>query len=383
MRVHHGEPPRPYQTADGRWRVSVQQGHGSREHRNRRCLSASSYEEARRRRDELLAPQARDERPPDRRLTVGTFVRRWLGSLQLADATIESYASVMERHVLPQVGGLLLSQLSTGDLDDMLGALARKGVSASMRRRALRYLSIALNSAVRKKRLMPYNPADGADMPKVSVRRTTVLTPAEGRRLLEALASERLGPLIAVLLTTGLRRGEVLGLRWQDWDRDAGTLRIEHKLQYTPKVGYELQAPKTRKVRVIRISNTTHQALVAQAKRQAEERLAVGRRWEPNDLVFTAEHRPGGAVNGQTVLHALERICRMADVHRVRVHDLRHTAATWITEAVGIERAKEVLGHSTIAMTERYTHLEATSAEAAAAMDAALGTGSQNLREAR
>ena len=97
------------------------------------------------------------------------------------------------------------------------------------------------------------------------------------------------------------------------------------------------------------------------------EQMGIG------DLIFTAARKPGGALSGATVVHALHRICEDAGLPRIRFHDTRHTAATIISGAVGIAEAKAVLGHSTLARTERYVHQSATSPLAAAAIDAALG----------
>lgn len=120
--------PEPYQLRDGRWRVAVQAGHGSREHRVRVYLSGSSKAIVEAKRDEWLKARAEGQRPPDRRLTVGTYLRRWLDSLTVRERTAESYRSTLERHVLPRIGGVLLAQLGPLDLDEMLAGMARSGV---------------------------------------------------------------------------------------------------------------------------------------------------------------------------------------------------------------------------------------------------------------
>ena len=365
--------PEPYQLRDGRWKVALQRGHGSREHRVRVYLSGSSAEEVRAKRDDWLRAQEEGQRPPDKRLTTGTWLLRWLDSLTLRDRTIESYRNVVELHVLPRIGGILLTQLGPLDIDEMLASMRKAGIHPPTRAYALRVLSIALNCAVKKKRLIPYNPADGADRPPVARRRPTALTPEQVGSLLDVVRGDRLEGLYILGIATALRRGELLALRWSDWDRSAQTLSVEATLLYRAGKGFERVAPKTAgSVRTIRLPVVAQAALTAHSKRQAVERLAAGRHWVDNDLIFTGERSGGGALAGATVVHLLHRKCDEAGIPRIRFHDLRHSAATFITDAVGIAQAKAVLGHSTLAMTERYVHQSATSQAAADAIDRVL-----------
>lgn len=363
--------PTPHQLKDGRWRVVVQKGHGSREHRVRVYLSGSSEAAVNEKLKNWYRDQEEGRRPPDRRLTVGTYLRRWLDGLAVRERTMESYRGTIERHVLPRIGGVLLVALGPLDIDAMLVDMGKHGVKPATRAYALRVLSVALNVAVRRKRLIPYNPADGADRPVVKRRQPVLLSESEMARLAPVLESDRNGPLFQLLVTTVIRRGEALALRWSDWDREAGTLNISKTLLYRPGVGYEPMPPKTASsVRVIRLPLAAQVALRAQSRRQAAERLKAGRRWKDNDLVFTAQHNPGEPLNGSTVVHALHRLCEDAGVPVIRVHDLRHLGATIIVEAVGPAAAQAVLGHATPSMTARYTHLPATSQAAADAIDA-------------
>jgi integrase len=366
--------PEPYQMRDGRWRVAVQLGSGSREHRRRVFLSGSSAVEVRRRRDEWLQAQAQGRRPHDQRLSTGTFLRRWLDSLTVRERTRESYQATIQRHVLPYVGGVPLAQLGPLDIDEMHAAQARKGVPAATRRYSGTLLRAALNVAVRK-RLIPYNPSLGADKVAVTPRRPTLLTTEQARILLAGVAADRLGPLFTLLATTGLRRGEALAVVWSDWDREKATLAIEKTLLYRPGEGFqraELKTSRSRRILALPALATT--ALREQSRRQAEERLRAGRQWRDAGLVFTGERRPGGALSGATVVHALHRLCANNGLPRIRVHDLRHLMATAMAEA-GVPEAVRmaVLGHTSPSMTSRYTHAAATAKSAAEAIDDAFG----------
>jgi integrase len=366
--------PEPHQLKSGRWRVAMQLGAGSREHRNRVFLSASSEDEVRRKRNDWLRARAEGRPPPDRRLSTGTYLRRYLASLVVRETTRESYRLTIERHVIPYIGGILLSQLGALDLDEMLAVQARKGVRPPTRQYSIRVLRAALNTAVRK-RLIPYNPTAGANQVAVTHREPIILTITQARMLLRVVSGDRLGALLTLLATTGIRRGEALALVWSNWDRDAGTLSVERTLLYRPGHGFERVEPKTkRSVRTLRLPLVATVALRDQGRRQAEERLRAGRRWRDQGLVFTGEQRPGGALSGATLVHALHRLCDASGVPRIRVHDLRHLMATAMAEGGVPEPVRmAVLGHSTSTMTSHYTHATPTSREAADVIDAVFG----------
>jgi integrase len=219
-----------------------------------------------------------------------------------------------------------------------------------------------------------FNPAVGANEVTVTRRQPTVLTVEQARSLLDVVSSDRLGPQL--LATTGIRRGEALALDWSNWDRDAGTLRIEATLLYRPGQGFERVAAKTKKsVRTLRLPAIAQAALRDQSRRQAQERLAAGRRWHDQGLVFTGVARAGGALSGATAVHALHRLCEAAGVPRIRVHDLRHFYATRLGEAGLSDLTRmAVLGHATREMTDYYSHISPTSSDAAEAIDALFGT---------
>lgn len=296
------------------------------------------------------------------------------------ETTRDSYRLSIERHLLPYLGGIVLSQLSTIDLDEMLAAQARRGVRAPTRQYSIRVLRAALNAAVRK-RVIPYNPTVGVDRVAVTRREPVVLTYAQARRLLDVVRTDRLGPLLTMLATTGLRRGEGLALVWDNWDRDAGSLSVERTLLYRPRQGFIRVPPKTRRsVRTITLPDIAMAALRDQARRQAEERLNSGPSWRDQGLIFTAETKPGAPLSGGTVVHALHRLCDASGVPRIRVHDLRHLMATAMAER-GVPEAvrMSVLGHATSAMTSHYTHARPTSREAADAIDWVLGSAVDDI----
>lgn len=128
---------------------------------------------------------------------------------------------------------------------------------------------------------------------------------------------------------------------------------------------------------------TRNVALREQSRRQAEARLRFGRQWQDQELVFTGERRPGGALSGATVGHALHRLCEAANLPRIRVHDLRHLYATVLGEANLSDPVRmAVMGHASREMTDRYTHAAPTSASVADVIDNLFGRAVDALVDA-
>ncbi len=217
--------------------------------------------------------------------------------------------------------------------------------------------------------------------PKPRVR---PIGPDDARAILAAVEGDRLAPLVAVTLGVGLRLGEALGLRWADVDLDAGTLAVSTALRRTPvefreegEPIYRLVAPKTdRSRRTIQLPAFAIAALHDQRRTQAQERLASGRRWLDNDLVFAGP--AGGPIPPGSVTRRFQSLLAGADVERLRFHDLRHAAATvMLAQGVELRVISETLGHSSIGMTaDVYAGVVPALGRAAAArMDEALGGG--------
>jgi integrase len=200
------------------------------------------------------------------------------------------------------------------------------------------------------------------------------LTVEEAQQLLAATDDDRLYALWSVALGVGLRRGEALGLRWQDVDLDGGTLRVEQALQRT-KGGLVLGPTKTpRSRRTIPLPAVCVRALKIHRARQNVERLAVGDSWQDSGLVFTSN--VGTPVEPRNVNRSFTKLIEKAGVRPVRRHDLRHTCASLLlAQGVPLRVVMEVLGHSQIAVTANtYTHVLPTlQREAADLMDRALG----------
>jgi integrase len=204
----------------------------------------------------------------------------------------------------------------------------------------------------------------------------TALTPEQVGSFLSAVRGDRLEALYVVAVTTGMRQGELLALRWKDVDLDARALRVHATLIMT-KSGMEFAEPKSaRSRRQISLTLIAIAALRRHRAAQLEERLRVAATWTDHDLVFASE--VGGPLDGSNVLRrSFYPLLRRAGLPHIRFHDLRHSAATlMLSRGVPLKIVSEILGHSQISITaDTYMHVTpGMQREAAAAVDAALSS---------
>lgn len=232
-----------------------------------------------------------------RRLTVSQYLRDWLASKRnLRDSTLRNYTGHLDRYVEPGLGDIKLADLRPHHIDQMyteiLGRRLGSGSKATVHD-VHRTLRSALNSAV-KRRIIPWNPALHVELPPRRRPATQVWTPQDAARFLEASKDDRLSSLFHLILFTGLRRGEAIGLHWTHVDTDLLHVVIEWQVTASSD-GPRLGEPKTRAgSRIVPIDRGTATVLGRRHAAQIEERLAWGEGWEDNGLVFT--HENGGMI---------------------------------------------------------------------------------------
>jgi integrase len=222
----------------------------------------------------------------------------------------------------------------------------------------------ALAKAVRQGK-MPRNVAELVDedaRPVVNRLEMHVLADADYEGFLTAIRGERFEALYVVAIREGLRRGEILGLRWRDVDLDGGTLSVTGSLQgIGRRANLTIGEPKSRKSRrSLALFPETVEALREHRTRQLQERLRAGSMWEDRDLVFPNEF---GAFLGVGPLTSdLDGLLRRAGLPDVRFHDLRHSAATdWLKGGMHPKVASERLGHASVGITlDLYSHVTPT-----------------------
>ncbi|MGH9023958.1 MAG: tyrosine-type recombinase/integrase, partial [Acidimicrobiia bacterium] len=243
-----------------------------------------------------------------------------------------SYEHTLRKWVIPRIGHLRLGALTSAKLSALYGELLKSGRhdgKAGLSTRSVAYthriVTHALKDAV-SWGLLSRNPAAHVDPPRVARPEMHVWSQKEVQRFLASVADDRLYALWTVLLATGLRRGEALGLRWDDVDLERRRLSIQRAVTV---VDYKIvvSEPKTaRGRRSVSIDPTTSAVLAAHRKRQLEERLAWGPAWQDSGYVFTTED--GRVLHPQRVTQVFKRLAGGASLPPIRLHDLRHTAAT-------------------------------------------------------
>ncbi len=313
------------------------------------------------------------------RQTVGQYLTWWLAERvrpTVRPRTYASYAQLVRLHLGPALGTIPLARLAPQQVQAFLNAKRDAGLSP----RTVQYLHAVLRRALGqalKWGLVARNVATLVEPPRVRRAPVQPLTVEEARALLAAVRGDRLEALYAVAVALGLRQGEALGLRWQDIDLDAGTLRVTGALQRVEGT-LRRDAPKTpQSRRLLYLPPSLVATLRAHRARQAEERLRAGPLWQPPawapDLVFTTA--TGGALDARNVVRHYHRLLERAGLPRRPFHHLRHTAASLLlAQGVPLRVVMETLGHSHISLTaDLYAHvLPALQQEAAARMEAVL-----------
>lgn len=363
-----------YRTTDGRFRGSVVIPHPDGIRSIRRYVSGRSRADVVRRLDELKREGAGGFATGE---TVGQFLERWVAAVKprLRAATWREYDR-HRRDYWSLIAKVPLTRLTPAQVESAMAKLLERGLSAQTVRHARSTLRRALHDAMRDG-LVTRNVAALARPPRLQRREMRALTPAEVDRLLRGTADTTHGPLFAVAVGSGLRLGELLGLRWSDVDLEARQLTVRRALTRADGGGWTFDEPKTaRSRRTVMLPAVAVDGLRRQRARQAEERLAAGAAWQDQDgLVFTdALGRP---LQPSAVSHAFRDAAERLGLP-VRLHDLRHTAASLLLAAgVPLKVVSETLGHSSIAITaDVYSHVTPDlKREAADAMDRALSGG--------
>jgi integrase len=347
--------------------------------KTRRTVSGRTKAEVRERLRDLRRDIEKDVNvKPGGPKTLGAYVATWLPALRqrVRPSTWQAHDGYVRCHILPALGDTPLPQLTPTSVERMTASMIRRGLSPTTARGARTTLRMILRDAERDG-LVARNVAALARPPKMIRHELRVLTADETRRLLDGTVDDEFGPIYAVAATTGMRQGEILGLRWQDVELSGSTpsLTVRRSLARAEK-GYVLAEPKTaRSRRTLELAPATVAALRRQKVRQGELRLVAGDLWQNVDLlVFTDEL--GRSLGPGNVTHRFSDALARLGLPHVRFHDLRHgVASLLLAQGVPLKVVSETLGHSGIAITaDVYAHLSREQRrEAADAIERAIG----------
>ncbi|WP_250289514.1 tyrosine-type recombinase/integrase [Frankia sp. CiP1_Cm_nod1] len=308
--------------------------------------------------------------------TVAEWMDYWMDEIKSHDgtrpSTLARYRYAIDGHIVPMLGKIRLDKLGPAHVR-RLHAARREQMKPASLVKIHAVLRAALADAERME-LVSRNVAKAVRPPSLAGGEQHTLTTSDARRFLTLAIDDRLEALFVLALTMGLRRGELLGLRWDDVDLDARTLWVRRSAQ---RVSGQLRLvePKTHgSRRTVPIPALAVDALERQRKRQADERNKAGESWQNNGLVFAST--VGTPMEPRNVTRRVQQLRDGAGLPWLRLHDFRHGCATFLL-ASGIEprTVMEILGHTTVRMTmERYGHVLPERLRAAAtAMDGILG----------
>jgi integrase len=354
--------------SDGKYRRHYETVHGRKSNAERRLR-------------ELLVSHDKGIFSPTGRVTVAEHLNNWLEGYvktNCSQRTLEGYKSIVETHLIPALGHLLLKNLNPQAIQRYYGK-ACQNLSARTVHHHHRVLFQSLKYAVRQGYL-GLNPAERVDPPTPRKKTMRTLTPSEVEHLLEVAHHSSYYPIYYTALSTGLRQAELLGLRWRDIDLDLCSISVSQVL-YMSHGKCTFTQPKTEHSRR-QVSMTPKLAIFLRTYKKERELLYLDmdRILSLDDLVFTSiTLDPLGA---SVLSHDFQRVAKRAGISGVRFHDLRHTfASLMLLRGAKPKVISEALGHSSVAFTmDVYSHIiEGMQSDAMALLDEVLPVGKNRV----
>ncbi|TGZ03402.1 MULTISPECIES: tyrosine-type recombinase/integrase [Streptomyces griseus group] len=332
-------------------------------HRVRKFVYGSTYDEAAEKLGKLQEQERNGVPVPSRTWSLGEWLAYWLEHIVKPNRehnTYVKYESKVRLYLVPHLGKKSLVRLTPAQLRSFMAELKRTEVPPAARFEVLRVLRNALNRAVREE-LLTRNVAELVDMPKVTKKEAKPWNAREAITFLRSARAHRLYAACVLVLVLGLRRSEVLGLRWQDIDFDQRQFTPLKQVQRVKGVGLVLKDLKTESSHaVLPLPEFCARALEERRELQDLERRIVGDGWsqEPGqDLIFSSER--GGLIDPVGFSRSFNALVKRAGVRRITVRLARHTCGTLLAFLkVHPKVAQAILRHSQISMTmDVYTHV--------------------------
>jgi integrase len=374
-----------YQRSDGRWVSEVQLGYRNGK-RERKFVYGKTRKAVADELTDLLNRQKQGLPIVGDKQTVKQFLSDWLESsvkVTTRPATYVSYKHICEVHLVPEIGHIKLSKLSPQQVQQMIKNLMVKTKYVAKKKntepptenkpeekriqpeikplssRTVQYCLGVLRMALKKAEtfgLVGRNVALLVDPPKAEHYEVKPMDTEEAKKFLGIIKGDRLEALFRVGLALGLRRGEVLALKWSDVDLEGATLRVSGSLQ---RLSGELriQPTKTKKsARTLKIPKSLLNILREHRTRQLEERMKA-ECWQDNDLVFCTS--VGTPIEPRNVRRKLDALMKDSGMRYFRLHDIRHFfASLLLAQGVELKIVSELLGHSSIRITaDTYAHV--------------------------
>jgi integrase len=353
-----------YRKRGTKWSFTVDVGRDDQGKRKQKTMSGyKTKKEAEKACAELITQIEKGLYFEETRDTFGSFFSEWLENVakpKVRDRTYAGYFSASSKRILPTFGHMKLTEIKPVHVLKFYNQLTEEGLSPEY----IKYLQSMLKntfSTALKWQLIQNNIMDHVDSPRIKRKEKQVWTIEQVNQFLEYAKTKKYHWYMVYLIAiyTGMRRGEILGLRWKDIDMDEGKLSINQTLGYVKGKGIVVQEPKTsRSHRLISISDYLIKELRASKLSQQKIRLQHGLPFSVDD--FVVSHDDGSPVNPQyTYNHFIKTVKGVEGLPVIRFHDLRHTHATIMLKLGEHPKiVSERLGHSSIQMTlNLYSHV--------------------------
>lgn len=321
--------------------------------------------------------------PITAQVSLQEYLEKWMvrHSRQLKESTAQQYTYNLQKYVYEQIGDKQLGELTLPFIDNYYTQLLEEGCSEYSLRYTHRILHKAFEDAIKYNYLLR-NPVHGATLPRVTPKEMQILEESEVSAFLITAQQSRLVSLFYLAIMTGMRQGELFGLKWDDIHWQRGALRIRRQSVRIAGVGVKFTDPKTLAGRrTIKLNEDTLDMLRAQKERQAVEKAFAGSDWQEMGLVFTSTI--GTVLNRSNVRKEFKRILALAELPDIRFHDLRHTTASiLLNNGVPAIVVSKLLGHSKVSITEDiYGHLVPTMQDLSAQVMSKFGAPSTVMFE--
>lgn len=296
--------------------------------------------------------------PAPDRMTVADLLERWLSDVmpdRVRPVTLESYRRYATGHIIPRLGAVKVQALRPLHVQQAFRALKQDGAGP----RTIQLVHTILRAALRQAvlwEIITRNPADAVSSPRPASREMQTLSAEQVLQFLASAREDRLFPLYLLAAASGMRRGELLALRWQDIDWTRGAVQVRRTLEWV-NGGPVFVEPKTlRGRRSVPLPRSVATLLRQHRASQNQERLAAGPLWQRNDLVFS--RADGSPIPPHSVSHQFAHDLKQAGLPAIRFHDLRHTHATLLLEeGLHAKVVSAQLGHSSIVSMDVYAHV--------------------------
>ncbi len=347
---------------DGRWEGRIIVGHKKNGEPIYRYIFAKTQSELIQKLHDKIERYRDADLSEDCNITLGEWLDKWLyeyAALTIRPNTLNGYELIVRNQIKPHIGNRTLSALSTNEIQEFYNTIKKQGrvhsdrthgkeLADSMVRKTHMLLHEALDMAVQQ-RLLIVNPTNGTTIPKNNYKEKQVLNDKQLEKFMMVIREDKLWyDFFYTELTTGLRKGEICGLRWGDFDENSGRLKIKRSVGALKDGVLPIGETKTETgAREILLPPSTAAIL------KARKENAVG------DWIFHNFHKPEEPMNPQSAYTHLKVILKKAELPLIRFHDLRHTFATHaIAEGVDAKTLSGILGHTNASFTlDTYTHV--------------------------